>query len=236
MKHILFILISMASGWPLIAASDNNSNAIDKHINDLDHLRPWQSKPIETRIISWNAFSRQFIDPPVFLLLGIPGTAAYTAEIQQGNTTWKAESRNPMVSLAEIWPKMANKTFSLYLRWMDKGGKILAEEKSIRVKAPDWAGLDEPDANWVAAAGSQVNRDAVGADLVGFGIDLDPTVWQRLWTMRALVNCADAVRGQDHLAAILSSRRQTAFDRGTPGRNVTAEADNERPKAPNIGR
>ena len=145
MKSLVLTIILITTSCPLISYGE------DAH-NDIDDLRLWQNKPVATKITSWNAFSRQFIDPPVFKLLVIPGVHTYTAEVRQANSTLKVESLNPVVSLAEIWPKIDTKTFSLRLRWLDKEGKILAEESSIRVKAPDWQGFNEPAADWIAAA------------------------------------------------------------------------------------
>jgi hypothetical protein len=145
MKHILIILILIEVGCPVFVYGEDNPT-------DIDELRAWQTKPTATRITSWNAFSRQFIDPPVFKVLVVPGTFKYTAEVRQGKHSWKVESPNPAISLAEIWPRMDIKTFSLRLRWLDKKGNVLAEEISFRVKAPDWKNPKESDADWKAAA------------------------------------------------------------------------------------
>jgi hypothetical protein len=110
--------------------------------------------PEETpsRIMSWNAYSIQFIDPPVFRLLPLPGARTFQAVIEQGGNAWRVESKTPRLDLAAIWPEIAVKKFHLTLRWLDDKGAPLAEEKSRRVKAPDWAGLHEPAADWAAAA------------------------------------------------------------------------------------
>jgi hypothetical protein len=144
MKQILFIFI-LATAWPALSNGQRSTN-------DVDHLQAWQSKPVATKIISWDAFSRQFIDPPVFKLLVIPGAVTFTAEVYQGGHSWDVESSKPVLSLAKIWRKVVIKGFELRLRWLDQDGKVLAEEKSYRVKAPDWQGLKEPDADWRAAA------------------------------------------------------------------------------------
>jgi hypothetical protein len=105
-----------------------------------------------SRIVSWNAYSKQFIDPPVFKLLVTPDTAIYRAIATQDDKTLKVESAGPIVSLAEIWPKLAVKTFTLTFEWVDAQGKVTFSESAPRVKAPDWAGFHEPPADWVAAA------------------------------------------------------------------------------------
>ncbi|MEN6312238.1 MAG: hypothetical protein ABFD80_11955, partial [Acidobacteriota bacterium] len=105
-----------------------------------------------TRITSWNAWSVQFIDPPVFQLLPLAGTRTYRAIVEQGGRTWKVDSETPRLDLATVWPQIPVKTFALTLLWLDGSGKVLAEERSRRVKAPDWAGLAEPPADWTAAA------------------------------------------------------------------------------------
>ncbi len=105
-----------------------------------------------SRVVSWNAYSIQFIDPPVFQLLALPGTRTCEAVIEQGGRIWKVASATPRLDLASVWPGMAAKKFDLTLRWIDGAGKVLAEERSRRVKAPDFAGLKEPPADWTGAA------------------------------------------------------------------------------------
>lgn len=105
-----------------------------------------------SRIMSWNAYSIQFIDPPVFQLLALPGTRTYQAVVEQGGRTWTVDSKTPRLDLAGVWARIPVKAFALTMRWLDEKGKVLAEEKSRRVKAPDWHGLTEPPADWAAAA------------------------------------------------------------------------------------
>lgn len=106
-----------------------------------------------TRCVSWNAYSRQFIDPPTFTLLPLNGTATYQAVVKQGDKQWHAESKTPDVSLAEIWPNIAVNKFALSFEWLAKNGKVIATDKPTdRVKAPDFAGFTEPPEDWKAAA------------------------------------------------------------------------------------
>src|SRR6185437_10499176 len=44
------------------------------------------------------------------------------------------------------------KGFELEICWLDNDRKVIASEKSYRVKAPDWDGLKEPNADWRTAA------------------------------------------------------------------------------------
>jgi len=113
MKRILLTIILITASCPLISYGE------DAH-TDINDLRLWQNKPVVTKITSWNAFSRQFIDPPVFKLLVIPGVHTYAAEVHQANSTLKVESLTPVVSLAEIWPKMPK------LRYTKK--KLMAQD------------------------------------------------------------------------------------------------------------
>jgi hypothetical protein len=106
----------------------------------------------ESRIVSWNAWSRQFIDPPVFQFLALPGAVTYRATLESGGARWTVESLKPRLDLATVWSRVPVKKFKLTLSWLDGGGRVLAEETSDRVKAPDWKGLDGPPADWVAAA------------------------------------------------------------------------------------
>lgn len=104
------------------------------------------------KIVSWNAYSPQFIQAPEFTLLVLPKTALYRATVQQGDQSWTVESKHPQVSLASVWDKLATKRFSLRLEWCDTQGAVLASETSSRVKAPGWSGFQGPPADWVAAA------------------------------------------------------------------------------------
>jgi hypothetical protein len=106
----------------------------------------------ESRIVSWNSHSRQFIDPPAFQLLPLAKTAKYQVIVKQGEQSWSVESPHPWLELAPIWDKVARKWFELTFRWLDADGKVLAEESNWRVKAPDWQGFTEPPEDWVAAA------------------------------------------------------------------------------------
>jgi hypothetical protein len=118
-----------------------------------------------SKIVSWNAYSIQFINPPEFTLLVLPKTSVCRAVVQQGDRTWTVDSPRPQVSLASVWKQIAVKRFSLTLEWRDAQGVVLASEKSTRVKAPGWSGLHEPPADWVAAADKNIaylmhrNRD-----------------------------------------------------------------------------
>jgi len=109
-------------------------------------------KAEESRIVSWNSHSRQFIDPPAFQLLSLAKTVKYRAIAEQGGQSWSVESPHPWLDLSPIWGKLPLKCFKLTFRWLDAGGKVLAEETSWRVKAPDWQGFKEPAEDWAAAA------------------------------------------------------------------------------------
>ena len=106
----------------------------------------------ESRIVSWNAYSLQFIDPPTFSLLELPKSASYGATIEQGGKSWQVESREPRLDLAPIWKDVPVKKFKLTLRWLDADGQTIEEETSWRTKAPDWQGFREPKADWQAVA------------------------------------------------------------------------------------
>lgn len=106
----------------------------------------------ESRIISWNMKSRQFIDPPAFQLLPLSKTAKYRAIVAQGGQSWQVESVHPWLDLAPIWDHVSVRKFRLTLQWLDADGKLLAEESSWRAKAPDWQGFSEPPEDWAAAA------------------------------------------------------------------------------------
>lgn len=108
-------------------------------------------------ITSWNVCSKQFIDAPVFKLLPIPEANCYRAEVAQGETKWAVTSKQPILDLGGIWKKVDVKKFQLKLQWLkQKGGQVVHEEISVRVKAPDFAGLQEPAANWAAAADKNI--------------------------------------------------------------------------------
>lgn len=108
--------------------------------------------PPPSRITSWNAYSWQFIDAPVFRLLPIPGTVEYRAVVRQAGQSWTVRAKTPQLDLAEIWPGVGTRKFSLTLEWVDAAGKVLGAETRDRVKAPDFAGFHEAPANWAAAA------------------------------------------------------------------------------------
>ncbi len=152
-KVVLYILICAAAilTVPLNAAIGENENGEDRTAL-IDHLRNFNGTIRPTKIVSWNAYSRQFIDAPTFKLLPMPKVSKYTAEIKQGERSWKVESDTNFISLETIWPQMENKIFTLNFQWLDQAGTSLAAENTIRVKAPDWQGLKEPDADWRGAA------------------------------------------------------------------------------------
>jgi hypothetical protein len=147
------------------------------------------------RIISWNAYSRQFIDAPLFELLPIPGTATYRAIVSQSGKTWTVESQSPQVSLASIWPKLAVKKFALSFEWTDVGGKVIASKAATdRVKAPDFAGFHEPPADWRAAA------DKGTTYLLHVGRNGDPPYHEPgvpTWIWSAYSACPAAPHGAD---------------------------------------
>ncbi len=103
-------------------------------------------------ITSWNAYSKQFIDPPVFRVLPLVGTAQYRAVVSQKGRTWSVSSWSPTLSLAKIWPRLDTSKFSLTLECVAADGRVVRTETGIRVKAPDFEGLKEPSAGWAAAA------------------------------------------------------------------------------------
>ncbi|MCI0334554.1 MAG: hypothetical protein L0228_15155 [Planctomycetes bacterium] len=108
--------------------------------------------PPASQITSWNAYSWQFIDAPVFRLLPIPGTVEYRAVVRQGDQSWTVRAKTPMLNLAEIWRELRTKKFSLTIEWVDQSDNVIRSETRDRVKAPDFAGFNEPAANWAAAA------------------------------------------------------------------------------------
>jgi hypothetical protein len=116
-----------------------------------------ESRAEESRIVSWNMNSRQFIDPPAFQLLPIPKTAKYRALVEQGGKTWQVEAPRPWVDLASIWDNVVVKKFKLTLQWLNADGNILASESNWRVKAPDWQGFHESPEDWAAAADRNID-------------------------------------------------------------------------------
>jgi len=106
----------------------------------------------QTFITSWNAYSKQFIDPPEFRLLPIPGTVEYRAVIGQGGHEWTVQSSKPILNFGKVWSRMKAKKFTVTFVWADAHGNSLREETSERVKAPDFEGFSEPAADWSAAA------------------------------------------------------------------------------------
>jgi hypothetical protein len=105
------------------------------------------------KIVSWNAYSKQFIDPPTFTLLPIHGATVYRAVVTQGDRNWRIESPRPDVSLVKVWAEMATKKFTVAFEWADAAGKLIdTQSASVHVKAPDWSGFHEPPADWKAAA------------------------------------------------------------------------------------
>ena len=103
-------------------------------------------------ITSWNAYSKQFIDPPVFQVLPLAGTAESRAVVKQGDRTWSVSSRSPSLSLAAVWPRLKTGKFSLALECVAGDGRVSRAETGPRVKAPDFKGFKEHPANWAAAA------------------------------------------------------------------------------------
>jgi hypothetical protein len=103
-------------------------------------------------ITSWNAYSKQFIDPPVFRVLPLAGTADYRALVRQNDRNWIVSSRSPTLSLAKIWPRLNTGKFSLTLQCMARDGRVSRTETGTRVKAPDFKGFKERPADWAAAA------------------------------------------------------------------------------------
>ena len=116
------------------------------------HDDPSRCEAQESRIISWNSHSRQFIDPPAFQLLSLAKTRKYRAIVEDGGRSWQVESPHPWLNLSAIWDKLPLKSFKLVFQWLDADGKVLAEESSSRVKAPDWQGFKESPDDWAAAA------------------------------------------------------------------------------------
>ena len=150
---------------------------------------------MQMRIMSWNAHSRQFIDAPTFELLPIPGTAAYRAVVSQGGKSWTLESRNPQVSLATVWPKLAVRKFALSFEWVDAAGKVIASDPATdRVKAPDFGGFHDSPADWHTAA----DRGAVY--LMHIGKDGEPPYREPgvpTWIWSAYSACPAAPQGAD---------------------------------------
>jgi hypothetical protein len=103
-------------------------------------------------ITSWNAYSKQFIDPPVFRVLPLAGAAEYRALVKQNSRTWVASSRSPTLSLEKIWPRLNIGKFTLTLECLAADGNVCRTETGTRVKAPDFKGLRESPMDWAAAA------------------------------------------------------------------------------------
>ncbi len=143
---LILIWTALLTAAAPTAAAEEDRTAL------IDHLRNFNGTIRPTKIVSWNAYSRQFIDAPTFKLLPMPKVTKYTAEVKQGQQSWTVESHTPFLSLETIWPQMENKIFTLNFQWLDQAGTVLAAENTIRVKAPNWQGLQEPDADWCGAA------------------------------------------------------------------------------------
>ena len=111
-----------------------------------------QGGPSPTWITSWNAYSKQFIDPPVFRVLPLAGTAEYRALVKQDDRTFSVSSRSPTLDLAKAWPRLKTGKFSLTLRCVAPDGRVSRAESGTRVKAPDFKGLKEPPMDWAGAA------------------------------------------------------------------------------------
>jgi hypothetical protein len=155
-KKVMLGLITFALANSTVFSNPYDANYYRYGPTDFIHALATETFPSQAdqprRITSWNAYSIQFIDPPVFKLLPLPGTRIYQALIKQGEKIWKVESALPRLDLSGVWARIPVKTFTLTLRWLDDQGNVIAEETSQRIKAPDWAGLKEPPADWVAAA------------------------------------------------------------------------------------
>ena len=135
MKHVPFIAVTLfAALW------------VARTAQAVDSGNP------QTLITSSNAFSKQFIDPPEFRLLPIPGTAEYRVVIGQDGQEWTVQSSKPALNLGSVWGRINTKKFTLHFSWTDAQGALLREESSERVKAPDFSGFSEPAADWGAAA------------------------------------------------------------------------------------
>ena len=81
----------------------------------LAHYGPASAAVPQHRIVSWNAYSVQFIDPPELTLLAIPRTVVYRAVVEQGGKSWQVDSARPQVSLASVWGQMQTRKFILTL-------------------------------------------------------------------------------------------------------------------------
>jgi hypothetical protein len=127
----------------------------------------------DSGIVGWNRSSKQFIDPPLFRLLPRREASDYRATLRQHAKTWTIRSKTPSIDLAPIWPELDTKPFSLDLQWLDAAGNTIAKESSRRVKAPDFAGFNEPAADWAAAADRNVAYLIHTADH-GVVADLEP--------------------------------------------------------------
>ena len=75
-----------------------------------------------SRIVSWNAYSIQFIDPPAFQLLALPDAAVYRAIVEQGDKKWEVRSKHPRLDLASIWTELSVRWFSVTFDWLNAQG------------------------------------------------------------------------------------------------------------------
>jgi hypothetical protein len=112
-----------------------------------------EAKGGDSRIVSWNACSRQFIDPPVFQLLALPGMATYRACVESGGVRWTVVSRGPRESALRLARAAAD--WALKNRLPDSGalplfpyttiakGKFFGgvESKSVNLLRASWIGL-----------------------------------------------------------------------------------------------
>lgn len=160
MSKLILLLLSLAFIAIVPAAHaqadpDNPIARAQRPRSEPGHGPGWPKisiHPPPSQITSWNAYSWQFIDAPVFRLLPIPETVEYRAVVRQGDKTCTVRAKTPRLDLAKIWRKLRTKKFSLTIEWVDKNGKIICSESRDRVKAPDFKGFNEPMDNWAAAA------------------------------------------------------------------------------------
>ncbi len=115
-----------------------------------------ESESPQSLITGSNAFSKQFIDPPEFQLLPIPGASEYRAVISQDGREWSLKSSKPVLRLEKVWKRLHPRKFRIRFIWASAEGTVLREEASERVKAPDFSGLSGPCADWSAAADRNV--------------------------------------------------------------------------------
>jgi hypothetical protein len=109
------------------------------------------------QIASWNRFSRRFIDPPLFELVGCPGATKYVGLLKaRSGESFKVESAQPRIDLSGIWANVPHGAFQLILEVHGEHGILASGTREKIFKAWDWQGDDGKAMDWAAAADKNI--------------------------------------------------------------------------------